>query len=110
MHLGAWSIRCLHWSCSIYGDMASAEVKAFILLAVQTSSSNCDPIQETRHMSQVRTSQKLFFNVKNIFFNQNCVFLGEMHSRACEIVCTLISNLYAICKYKENCKLRVQLF
>jgi hypothetical protein len=29
-----WSSRLLHWPCSVYGDMASAEVRAFILLAL----------------------------------------------------------------------------
>ena len=31
----SWSIRCLHWSCGIYGDTASAEVMALILVALR---------------------------------------------------------------------------
>lgn len=37
----AWSIRCLHWPCSIYGDTASAEVRAFTLLVLCGAAQSC---------------------------------------------------------------------
>ena len=38
----AWSIRRLHWPCSIYGDMASANVTAFILALRRAVQSCCE--------------------------------------------------------------------
>ena len=37
----AWSFRRLHWPCSIYGDTASAEVRAFILLELHRAAQTC---------------------------------------------------------------------
>jgi hypothetical protein len=36
----AWSIHRLYWPCSIYGDTASAGVRAFILLALRGALQN----------------------------------------------------------------------
>ena len=42
VHLGsAWSIRRLHWPCSIFCDTASAEIRAFILLELHGAVKSC---------------------------------------------------------------------
>jgi hypothetical protein len=47
VRLGAWSIRCLQWPGSIYGDMARAEVGEFILLVLHGGVQNCGQGRES---------------------------------------------------------------
>jgi hypothetical protein len=37
----AWSIRRMHWPCSIYGDPPSTEVRAFMLLVLHGAAQSC---------------------------------------------------------------------